>query len=263
MPEGHTVHRTAGQFKKHFVGKRVEISSPQGRFTDSTLISGSKLMKAEAWGKQLFLTFEPAVLRIHLGIYGKWGWSSFEDQPIEPRGLVRARFQGESEVADLRGPTACELLDAETVKSVTSKLGPDPLRPDPKGLEKIRFIERVGRSKVSIGQLLMDQSVLAGVGNVYRAELLFRAKINPHTPGASIPSELISGIWDDAVTLMEIGVKRGIMLTRDGFLKGQVNKENRYYAYKREGLPCRECSSEISIELMATRKLYWCAGCQL
>jgi endonuclease-8 len=149
------------------------------------------------------------------------------------------------------------------VKQVTSKLGPDPLRADPKGIEKTRFIERVGRSKVSIGQLLMDQSVLAGVGNVYRAELLFRAKINPHTPGASIPSELIAGIWDDAVALMEIGVKRGIMLTRDGFLKGQVNKESRYYAYKREGLPCRECGREISIELMATRKLYWCSGCQL
>jgi endonuclease-8 len=262
MPEGHTVHRTAGQFKKHFVGKQIEITSPQGRFSDAALISGSKLLKAEAWGKQLFLSFEPAVLRIHLGIYGKWGWSSFEDSPNEPRGQVRARFLSESQVADLRGPTACELLDKDAVKLVTSKLGPDPLRPDPKGLERKRFIERVTRSKVTIGQLLMDQSVLAGVGNVYRAELLFRARINPQTPGAAIPAELVGAIWDDAVTLMEIGVKRGIMLTRDGFLKGQVNKANRYYAYKREGMPCRKCGREISIALMATRKLYWCAGCQ-
>jgi endonuclease VIII len=262
MPEGHTVHRTAGQFKKHFVGKPIQVSSPQGRFTDSALISGSKLLKAEAWGKQLFLTFEPAVLRIHLGIYGKWGWSSFEDQPKDPWGQVRARFLSETQVADLRGPTACELLDSESVKLVTSKLGPDPLRPDPKGLEKARFIERVARSKVAIGQLLMDQSVLAGVGNVYRAELLFRAKVNPHNPGAFIPPELVAAIWDDAVALMEIGVKRGIMLTRDGYLKGQVSKANRYYTYKREGLPCRECGHGISIELMATRKLYWCAACQ-
>jgi endonuclease-8 len=227
------------------------------------MISGSKLLKAEAWGKQLFLSFEPAVLRIHLGIYGKWGWSSFEDNPNEPRGQVRARFLSDSQVADLRGPTACELLDEDAVKLVTSKLGPDPLRPDPKGLERKRFIDRVTRSKVTIGQLLMDQSVLAGVGNVYRAELLFRARINPQTPGSVIPGELVGAIWDDAVTLMEIGVKRGIMLTRDGFLKGQVNKVNRYYVYKREGLPCRECGREISIALMATRKLYWCAGCQV
>lgn len=262
MPEGHTVHRTAGQFRKHFLGKPIDITTPQGRFTDSSIISGSKLLRAEAWGKQLFLTFEPAVLRIHLGIYGKWGWSSFEDSPKEPRGQVRARFQSESQVADLRGPTACELLDQAAVFLLTQKLGPDPLRPDPTGSEKGRFIERVGRSRVTIGQLLMDQSVLAGVGNVYRAELLFRARINPHTPGNLIPQELVAGIWDEAVLLMEIGVKRGIMLTRDGFLKGQVTKVNRYYAYKREGLPCRECGQEISIELMATRKLYWCGSCQ-
>lgn len=262
MPEGHTVHRTAGQFKKHFLGKEVSVTSPQGRFTDASLISGTKLLRAEAWGKQLFLTFEPAILRIHLGIYGKWGWSAFEDEPAEPRGQVRARFQSDIEVADLRGPTACELLDADQMALVTSKLGPDPLRSDPNGLEKTRFVERVSRSKVTIGQLLMDQSVLAGVGNVYRAELLFRARINPHAPGQSIPPELIAAIWDDAVMLMEIGVKRGIMLTRDGFLKGQVNKSVRYYAYKREGLPCRECRHEISIALMATRKLYWCGVCQ-
>ena len=262
MPEGHTVHRTAGQFRKHFLGKEVRVTSPQGRFTDSTIITGSKLLKAEAWGKQLFLTFEPAVLRIHLGIYGKWGWSAFEGAPKEPRGQVRARFQSDVEVADLRGPTACELLDPDAMKEITSKLGPDPLRPDPKGLERNRFVERVSRSKVTIGQLLMDQSVLAGVGNVYRAELLFRSKINPYTPGSTIPSELIGAIWDDAVALMEIGVRRGIMLTRDGFLKGQVTKANRYYAYKREGQPCRECGQEISIALMATRKLYWCGVCQ-
>lgn len=263
MPEGHTVHRTAGQFKKHFLGQQLQVSSPQGRFTDASLITGSKLIRAEAWGKQLFLTFEPAVLRIHLGIFGKWGWSSFEDQPKDPWGQVRARFLGDHRVADLRGPTACELLDADAVSSVMAKLGPDPLRPDPKGLERNRFVEKVARSKVTIGQLLMDQSVLAGVGNVYRAELLFRAKINPQTPGNLIPSELVGAIWDDAVMLMEIGVKRGIMLTREGFLKGQVNKANRYYAYKRQGEPCRECGVEISIALMATRKLYWCSACQV
>jgi endonuclease-8 len=108
----------------------------------------------------------------------------------------------------------------------------------------------------------MDQSVLAGVGNVYRAELLFRAGINPYTPGATIPAELIGQVWDDAVQLMSIGVKRGMMLTREGHLKGQVKKDDRYYVYKREGLPCRECGKEISIAIMATRKLYWCGVCQ-
>lgn len=262
MPEGHTVHRTARAFKKHFYNQPLAVSSPQGRFTDAGIISGSRLLATEAWGKQLFLTFEPAVLRIHLGIYGKWGWSNIENGVPEPRGLVRARFLGASQLADLRGPTACELLDQASVAKVQASLGPDPLRADPDRLEATRFVERVTRSKVAIGQLLMDQSVLAGVGNVYRAELLFRARLSPFVPGESVPAELVFGIWDEAVTLMQIGVRRGIMLTRDGFLSGAVSKANRYYVYKREGEPCRECGAEVQLTLMATRKLYWCANCQ-
>lgn len=262
MPEGHTVHRTAAQFRKNFKGELVEVTSPQGRFTDAAVISGSKLVTAEAWGKQLFLHFEPAVLRIHLGMYGKWEWSSFEDQPKDPVGQVRARFVAANRLADLRGPTACELVLRGSLEELTTKLGPDPLRPDPKGLEKQRFVERVSRSKVAIGQLLMDQSVLAGVGNVYRAELLFRANLSPFTKGEQIPIELVEKLWDDAAALMQIGVKKGIMLTRDGFLRGMPKKDDRYYVYKREGKSCRECGNEVSITLMATRKLYWCAQCQ-
>ena len=262
MPEGHTVHRTAGEFRKRFQGQAIEVSSPQGRFTDASLISGSKLLNASAWGKQLFLEFEAATLRIHLGIYGKWKFESFEDSAPEPRGAVRARFISGTVLADLRGPTACELASKEQLEVITNRLGPDPLRPDPSGSEQARFVERVKRSQTPIGVLLMNQEVLAGVGNVYRAELLFRAGINPYTPGRALTQEQIAGLWFDAVALMPLGVKTGLMLTREGFLKGRPKLEDRYYVYKRQGLPCRECGSSVSIELMATRKLYYCAGCQ-
>lgn len=258
MPEGHTVHRTANHFKKNFAGNAVFVSSPQGRFSDAKLIDGSKLLEAKAVGKQLFLRFEPAILRIHLGIYGKWQFSETNELP-EPRGAVRARFVSGSSLADLRGPTACELLSAEQYQQVLAKLGPDPL--DPKA-DMDRFVQRVGRSSVSIGQLLMDQSVISGIGNVYRAELLFRANLNPHTPGKLVPKELVEAIWQDAVALMPLGVKTGLMLTREGFLKAKTKKADRYYVYKREGLACRECGNLISIEIMATRKLYFCSACQ-
>jgi endonuclease-8 len=262
MPEGHTVHRTAGEFRKRFQGKVLEVSSPQGRFTDASLISGSKLINASAWGKQLFLEFEAATLRIHLGIYGKWRFETFEDVAPEPKGAVRARFVAGSMLADLRGPTACELVSREQLSVITERLGPDPLRPDPTDAEQSRFVQRVKRSSSAIGILLMNQEVLAGVGNVYRAELLFRAGINPHTPGKLLSEEQIAGIWSDAKALMPLGVKSGMMLTRDGFLKGRPKLEDRYYVYKRQGLPCRECQGSVSIELMATRKLYYCAYCQ-
>ena len=108
----------------------------------------------------------------------------------------------------------------------------------------------------------MDQSVLAGVGNVYRAELLFRAGVNPYTPGNQLAEETVAGIWTDVVDLMPLGVKTGLMLTRDGYLKGRPKKDDRYNVYKREGLPCRNCSQAISIALLQARKLYWCGKCQ-
>ncbi|MEY3586957.1 MAG: hypothetical protein RJB32_253, partial [Actinomycetota bacterium] len=102
----------------------------------------------------------------------------------------------------------------------------------------------------------------SGIGNVYRADLLFRAGINPHTPGSSLTREQVLGLWLDAVALMPLGVKTGLMLTREGHLKAKTKKADRYYVYKREGLPCRECGVNIAIELMATRKLYHCPSCQ-
>jgi len=260
MPEGHTVHRIAKRFQKEFLGSKLAISSPQGRFADARLVSGRELTKADAWGKQLFLHFDDLAIRIHLGIYGKWRFTA-GDTP-EATGQVRARFELPGMTADLRGPTACEVIDKAGIKSILSRLGPDPLRPDRNGFERERFISKLASRKTAVGQQLMDQSVIAGIGNVYRAELLFRSAINPHTPGNLLPAELADRIWQDSVTLMPIGVRTGLMLTREGHLRGRPKLADRYYVYKREGQPCRECGHEVTMELMATRKLYYCARCQ-
>lgn len=265
MPEGHTVHRTANQFATHFLQQRVEVISPQGRFSaGAALVSGATLVASRAIGKQLFLEFDnDRTLRIHLGIYGKWSWQRVEPKDLKPPiGQVRARFIGSSATADLRGPTVCEVITSGEVALVEQRLGPDPLNNDNGGLAKRRFVERVLKSKAPIGQLLMDQSVIAGVGNVYRAELLFRAGIDPHRPGNSLPTEIIEALWDDSVKLLRVGVKTGFMITRDELFTKKPNKSERNFIYKREGLPCRRCGVNVSIEIMATRKLYFCTGCQ-
>lgn len=265
MPEGHTVHRTAGLFRKRFANQQLLVSSPQGRFAQSAqLISGRELVAAEAFGKQLFLHFDNELqLRIHLGIYGKWGFVELADSDVPaPVGQVRARFQNPHWLADLRGPTACEVINETDADRVLARLGPDPLRPDPAGTEGLRFVDRVRASRTSIGQLLMNQAVIAGVGNVYRAELLFRAGINPHAPGNSLGPDELTAVWLDAVKLMRVGVKTGIMITRDEYLTKRPKITDRYLVYKREGQPCRVCGAEIRIEIMTTRKLYWCPSCQ-
>ena len=264
MPEGHTVHRTANEFNKLFAGEKISVSSPQGRFAAaSKLISGQKLVRARAIGKQLFLKFEnDLTLRIHLGIYGKWNFSTFENEPPTPVGQVRARFIAANKIADLRGPTVCEVITKAEVLKVQKRLGPDPLNPDSKGTEEFRFIQRVQKSSSPIGQLLMNQEIISGIGNVYRAEILFRARISPHRLGNTLSEEQLKEIWRDSVDLLKVGVKTGFMITRDELRNKNPNKADRNFVYKREGLPCRVCSTNLTIEIMATRKLYWCVSCQ-
>lgn len=270
MPEGHTVHRTALQFGRAFANQPLQIDSPQGRFAaGARLLSGQSLVNSYAVGKQLFLEFaDGQTLRIHLGIYGKWRWFELNADAELPEieGQIRARFwttAGESTtIAELRGPTACEILNPIEVEQVLERLGADPLRPDPESSQLGRFVAQVGASNRSIGALLMDQRVVSGIGNVYRAELLFRAGLNPHRPGKSMPIEQLEDLWRDAVLLMQDGVTTGVMITRNEHLGRDPGKAERHFVYKREGQPCRNCQTHVVIEILNTRKLYWCPSCQ-
>lgn len=262
MPEGHAVHRFADRFGELFLGSTLEIDSPQGRFGDAKLINQRVLTKSYAVGKQMFLEFDnDLTLRIHLGIYGKWTFHEASEKP-EAIGQIRARFSANGHVVELRGPTVCEVIDGGAVRTVLDRLGPDPLNPNPRGSQSDRFLQRVLGSKTAIGMLLMNQDVISGIGNVYRAELLFRAGISPHRAGQSLLPEQVKELWDDSVKLLRVGVKTGTMITIDRLFQKEPSKETRNFVYKREGLPCRKCGTKISLEMMAGRKLYWCSSCQ-
>ena len=182
--------------------------------------------------------------------------------PPEPIGQVRVRLLTERAVADLRGPTACEVLDAAQVDAVIAKLGPDPMVDDTAEAEE-RFVAKVRSKPTAIALLLMDQSVVSGIGNVYRAEMLFRARQNPHTPGKLVPEDTVRALWRDWVHLLRIGVETGQMMTMDdldeeSYRKAMAKREDRHWVYKREGLPCRVCGTHIVLEELGGRKLYWC-----
>ncbi len=182
--------------------------------------------------------------------------------PPEPVGAVRVRLLTETAVADLRGPTACQVLDAAEVAAVIAKLGPDPLLDDSAAAEQ-RFVDAVAKKSTPIGLLLMDQSVVSGIGNVYRAEMLFRARLNPHTPGKLVPEDTARALWRDWAYLLDLGVRTGQMLTMDGlddeaYAAAMANRADRHWVYKREGLPCRVCGTNIVLEEFGGRKLYWC-----
>lgn len=178
----------------------------------------------------------------------------------QPRGQVRVRLLGTHAVADLTGPTACEVITPDEKRAVEARLGPDPIRDDG---DPAAFVARVGRSRVTIGQQLMDQSVVAGVGNIYRAEALFRAGVDPLRPGRDLPAEVVRAIWDDLVVLMRDGAARGaIVTTRQSGSPGAVPPDQAFYVYRRDGLPCRRCGSPVLVKELAGRNLFWCGVCQ-
>ena len=181
-------------------------------------------------------------------------------------GQVRLRLLTDSTCADLRGPTACVLQTPDEMLATVAKLGPDPLVGDVEEGEE-RFVAAVRRRGVPIALLLMDQAVVSGIGNVYRAELLFRARLNPHTLGRDVPEETVRALWRDWVRLLTIGVETGQMMTMDDLTPDQyraamAHRDDRHWVYHRTGLPCRVCGTDIVLEEIGARKLYWCPRCQ-
>ncbi|WP_091233056.1 Fpg/Nei family DNA glycosylase [Microbacterium sp. 3J1] len=181
-------------------------------------------------------------------------------------GQVRLRLMTDLTAADLRGPTACVLQTPDEMLATIAKLGPDPLVGDPAHNEE-RFVRAVRKKQTVIALLLMDQAVVSGIGNVYRAEMLFRQRLNPHTPGRDVPEDVVRALWHDWVRLLAIGVETGQMMTMDDLTPTQyraamASRDDRHWVYHRAGLPCRVCGTEIALEEIGARKLYWCPRCQ-
>jgi endonuclease VIII len=266
MPEGHTLHRLARLHQRRFAGAPVSVSSPQGRFTESAAVDGLVLRRASAWGKHLFHQYvDGRAVHVHLGLYGKFTeWARKPDVGIPPPvGQVRMRMVGTDYGTDLRGPTRCEVIDEEQISDVISRLGPDPLRRD---ADPALAWKRIALSRRPIGALLMDQAVIAGVGNVYRSELLFRHRLDPYRPGRAIAEAEFAAAWTDLVALMQVGVRRGRIITirpeHDYGLPSFSPRRPRTYVYRRTGDPCRVCGTLIRTAVLEGRNLFWCPTCQ-
>lgn len=272
MPEGHTLHRLARLHTEYFAGGPVRVSSPQGRFADHVVVDGRYFERATAVGKHLFHHYEGGLaVHVHLGLYGFFDTHLVPEgqDPPAPVGQVRMRVGAIADGApahwvDLRGPTRCEVIAEAEVGDVRDRLGPDPLDPD---AEPERAWARIARSARPIGALLMDQKVLAGVGNVYRAEVLFRHGIDPFRPGKDLDRAQFDAVWDDLVALMEIGVRTGAIHTiRPEHDHGDVPRRGadrpRNYVYQRDGWECRVCGDQVRQQAMEARTLYWCPTCQ-
>ena len=303
MPEGNEVHRWAERHTAAFAGRKLNVlPGPTHRFADAHLVDGRTCTGVLAVGKHLAYQFATPrgkpeyLLHVHLGRFGDWTEGC---GPLhEPKGALRAVLQREGaarrsravkgqphnlrcqhddgtqpfpgaevEWAELRGPTDCSVYTPEKWATLLARIGPDPLAEPPTGRDDPALaIERIRTQKKAMSEILMDQSVLSGVGNIYRAELLFRHKVNPFTPGTEMDAKTLRAMWKDAIPLLKAGmVDRRIVCTRQ---KDRPSKQEpaprneEHYCYRRHGKPCFVCGTEILHRDLAGRTLYWCPQCQ-
>jgi endonuclease-8 len=261
MPEGHTIHRIARDHQKWFAGQKLIATSPQGRFeTEAEKISGKKLREVSAHGKHLFYHWNRNLIgHIHLGLYGKF--RLHKNPPPEPWGAVRVRMIGTDRSFDLNGPNCCELINKAEFDKLKLRLGEDPLRND---ASKEIVWEKMQRSRSAIGSLLLNQSVIAGVGNVYRAEILFLLGIHPQLAANEIERSTFDEMWNLTVELLQIGVKHNRIITAGFNASGKVPKKlmarERLNIYKRAN--CPNCGTPVKTWQLANRKMYACGMCQ-
>jgi len=293
LPEGNEIHRWAERHHTALAGRKLRVESPNGRFAEASALDNRKLERVMAKGKHLGYVFgRDRILHVHLGRYGDW---TEGQMPLaEPKGALRLRMwpvgakprkdaitpdkrhgwyssdDGTSSLApeqidwlELRGAAACELWTDAEWQALLARLGPDGLDGD----DPQASFERILSSKAPISVLLMDQSVLCGIGNIYRAELLFRAQVDPFLEGRNVPLAKLKAIWKDSIPLLRAGmVDRRIVTTlakhRPTSKTAKPLKEEVHYVYRRHGKPCFVCGTKIQRRDIAGRTLYWCPVCQ-
>lgn len=259
MPEGHTIHRLARDHTRDLAGQPLAASSPQGRATaTAAALDGATIERVEAHGKHLLYRWSTGdTLHVHLGLYGTF--RRLASPPPVARGALRLRLEGEPWSADLRGPIACELLDPAREQGLRDRLGPDPLRRDG---DPERFAANLRRRRIPIGAALMDQSVIAGIGNVYRAELLLLEGIDPRRPARELSPEQMGALWDTATRLLTAGVKANRIVTvpRRPGRRGRVPRREAVHVYRRE--TCILCDGPVERYELAARTMYSCPTCQ-
>jgi endonuclease VIII len=264
MPEGHTIHRLARDLAADLAGAPVRATSPQERFAEgAALIDGAKLERADAYGKHLFCEWSSGdILHVHLGLIGKFRRVAPEG---EPRDTIRLRLEGADSVWQLSGPQTCAIVTPDRRDEVAASLGPDPLRRA--GKQRADFVARLGATRRPIGAVLLDQSVVAGIGNVYRAELLWICGIHPQAPAASIDPTLAGELWDHTVAQLKRGLDWNRIVTvspehAEGRVTRRTRRDDALYVYKREGLPCRGCADPIASMRLGGRTIAYCPTCQ-
>jgi endonuclease VIII len=262
MPEGDTIHRTAIALQRELEGRALDRIMLRDR-GDVAELAGRRVERVHALGKHLLVDIEGGwTLRVHLGMHGKWlRRHAREAQPRAPTVVLVA---GERAFDCVRAYTA-ELVRTDALRNHArlARLGPDLLVEEPDIDEAVRRALIAAYAGREIGDVLLDQRVASGIGNVWKSEVLFACRVHPRTTVGSLGDARLRELFETAARLMRDNLatrrREAVPLRR----RPQPNSQ-RLWVYGRAGKPCLECGAAIERALQGdmARSTYWCPACQ-
>jgi endonuclease VIII len=274
MPEGDTLHRTADGLRPYLVGRLVTSarSGGPGATPQAGRLVGSTVTEVEAVGKNLLIRFDNGLeLRTHLRMNGSWHRYRPGERWRRPPARARLVLEVPGAVAVCFDAPVVELFEtrAERLHPALARLGPDLLAADfetvdgaAEALSRLRDPARADRS---IAEALLDQRALAGIGNVYKSEVLYIERVDPWARVADVDDATLARLVETARRLLLANAdrRRGeqrVTTAGDRTAAGQL-----LWVYGRVGRPCRRCGALIQRRRQGSdlpRLTYWCQRCQ-
>jgi len=271
MPEGDTLHRVAAGLRPHLLGRPVTAARARVPGPQVSRVVGRTVTGVDALGKNLLIRFDDGLeLRTHLRLHGSW--HRYRPGERWRRSPARAVLVLEvpGSVAVCFDAPVVELFEqrAERVHPSLGRLGPDLLDPDFDPHEAVLRLRDPARAQVSIAEALLDQRALAGIGNVYKNEVLWIERVSPFGVVGDLDDATLRGLIETARRLLVANVGprrpglRAERVTTDGDRRAAGAP---LWVYRRTGRPCRRCRTPIRSARQGRelpRTTYWCPTCQ-
>jgi endonuclease-8 len=265
MPEGDTIFRTAEVLRATLVGRRITAARAQARpglrrVPDLSRVLAATVASVEARGKHLLIGFDNGLtLRSHLRMTGSWHRYRPGERWRLPMHRASAILETAESVAVAFDTPVVELLtDAELRRSTPlTTLGPDLLSRDFDADEALHRLRE--RANAELGNALLDQRAVAGIGNVYKSELAFLEGLDPWATVADLEDRELRSVLATARRLLQANVRGGARVTTGSTARGEG-----LWVYGRAGRPCRRCGTPIRSARQGdlARLTYWCPRCQ-
>ncbi|TMF37373.1 MAG: Fpg/Nei family DNA glycosylase [Chloroflexi bacterium] len=249
MPEGDTIWRTAATLRQGLEGKRVLAARPDAL----KRLAGTTITEVKPVGKHLLIRFDNGLaIHSHMRMQGSWHLYKRGERWRRPAWQIKALLETDDVVAVCFGAPVVDLVRDETTK--VGHLGPDILSDDWTAREVVARARSFGAT--ALGEVLLDQRVTAGIGNVYRCEALWHTRINPWTKTTDLDDAQLTALFETAHEAMRANLNGGFKRRFPGYGRGAV--------HGRGGRPCPRCGTRIRVRAQGehARLTYWCPACQ-